>query len=808
MENKELFELTNPQKSIWYTEQFYAGTTVNNICVSGTLYGQIDEDILKQAINNVVRQNDSFRIHVVLDNDIVKQYISDYKEFNIDVEYVNTESEVIQLEKKEAEYKFDVIDSDLFKFKIAISKGNFACIILTVNHLIADSWALGLVIQEIIKNYNSIKNNEIFNPDTFSYLDYINSEKEYINSKKFTNDKSFWNQIFSTIPEQATIPGSINGVKNVSYKANRLGFELDKDIVSKINNFCRENNISTFNFFMAVFSIYIGRVSNIDDFVIGTPILNRSNFKEKHTTGMFINTVPVRFDNVSDGSFKNLASIVASKMMGILRHQKYSYNSILEDIRKEHGNIPNLYNILISYQVTKAFDSDLGNYKTDWIFNNYCANDFNIHIYDINDTGSLFIDYDYLVDKYSEDDVICIQNRIVNMVKQILANNDINSCDIDIVTPEEKDTILNVFNNTNVDFPRDKTVVDLFEEQVERTPDNIAVVFGEDKLTYRQLNEKANSLAFLLRNEYNIKRNDLVGIMINRSLEMFVAILAVLKAGGTYTPIDPNFPEERIKYMLENGNAKLLLTSNHLKDTVNFDNKLAIDLGNSNIYNLPNKNIENINEPDDLIYIIFTSGSTGLPKGVMLKNRNIVNFIFGMMKEFTFTNKDIIVSITTISFDIFVLESLMPLVNGLTVVIANEQEQTNIDLFNALCLKNNVNIIQTTPSRMQTFISSGSSTDFLKNVSHLLIGGEPFPSALLENLRKLSTAKIYNMYGPTETAVWSTLQDVTNEQNISIGKPIINTQCYVLDKNNMPLPYGVSGDLFIAGDGVSKRLFK
>ena len=808
MRNKELFELTNPQKSIWYTEQFYEGTTVNNICVSGTLYGKIDEDLLKQAINNVVKQNDSFRIHVIQEKNDVRQYIADYEKFNIDVEYINNESEVKQIEKSEAKFKFNIIDSDLFKFKLAISKGNFACIILTVNHLIADSWSLGLVIQEILKNYNALKNNEDFVPDTFSYLDYIKSEKEYKNSKKFENDKTFWNQTFSTIPEQATIPCSINGVKNVSYNAKRLGFELDRDIVSKINNFCRENGISTFNFFMAVFSIYIGRVSNIDDFVIGTPILNRSNFKEKHTTGMFISTVPVRFDNINDGSFKSLASNVATKLMGILRHQKYSYNSILEDIRKENGNIPNLYNITISYQITKAFDGSLGDYKTNWIFNNYCANDFNIHIYDINDTGSLLIDYDFLVDKYSKDDVINVNNRILYMISQILENGDINSRDIEIITPDEKNTILNVFNNNNSNYPRDCMVSQLFEKQVEKTPDNIAIVFGNDKLTYRQLNEKANSLAFLLRNEYNIKRNDLVGIMVNRSLEMFVAILAVLKAGGTYTPIDPNFPEERIKYMLENGNAKLLLTSNHLKDTVNFDNKLAIDLGNSNIYNLPNKNIENINNPEDLIYIIFTSGSTGLPKGVMLKNRNVVNFIFGMMKEFAFTNKDIIVSITTISFDIFVLESLMPLVNGLTVVIANEQEQTNIDLFNTLCLKNNVNIIQTTPSRMQTFISSGSSTDFLKNVTHLLIGGEPFPSALLENLRKLSNTKIYNMYGPTETAVWSTFQDVTNEQNISIGKPIINTQCYVLDKNNMPLPYGVSGDLFIAGDGVSKRLFE
>ena len=179
MVNKELFELTNPQKSIWYTEQFYEGTTVNNICVSGTLYGKIDEDLLKQAINNVVKQNDSFRIHVIQEKNDVRQYIADYEKFNIDVEYINNESEVKQIEKSEAKFKFNIIDSDLFKFKLAISKGNFACIILTVNQLIADSWSLGLVIQEIIKNYNALKNNEDFVPDTFSYLDYIKSEKEY-----------------------------------------------------------------------------------------------------------------------------------------------------------------------------------------------------------------------------------------------------------------------------------------------------------------------------------------------------------------------------------------------------------------------------------------------------------------------------------------------------------------------------------------------------------------------------------------------------------------------------------------------------
>ena len=664
MVNKELFELTNPQKSIWYTEQFYEGTTVNNICVSGTLYGKIDEDLLKQAINNVVKQNDSFRIHVIQEKNDVRQYIADYEKFNIDVEYINNESEVKQIEKSEAKFKFNIIDSDLFKFKLAISKGNFACIILTVNHLIADSWSLGLVIQEIIKNYNALKNNEDFVPDTFSYLDYIKSEKEYKNSKKFENDKTFWNQTFSTIPEQATIPCSINGVKNVSYNAKRLGFELDRDIVSKINSFCRENGISTFNFFMAVFSIYIGRVSNIDDFVIGTPILNRSNFKEKHTTGMFISTVPVRFDNINDVSFKSLASSVATKLMGILRHQKYSYNSILEDIRSKNGNIPNLYNILISYQITKAFDGSLGDYKTDWIFNNYCANDFNIHIYDINDTGSLLIDYDFLVDKYSKDDVINVNNRILYMIGQILENGDIISRDIEIITPDEKNKVLNVFNDTKVDYQLDKTVVDLFEEQVQKSPDNIAVVSNGKKLTYKELNEKANQLANYLINA-SVKSGDIVGIMTNRSVEMVIGLIAILKAGATYLPIDPDYPLQRISYMLDNSKSNIILVNDQTFDLIEGTyNKINISL-NQGLYNDLKKDNLNLKIlPDQLMYLIYTSGSTGNPKGVMLTHKNVHNFIVGMMQHIDFNSNKTMVSLTTICFDIFGLELWCSLTNG------------------------------------------------------------------------------------------------------------------------------------------------
>lgn len=808
MGNKELFELTNPQKSIWYTEQFYEGTTVNNICVSGTLYGKIDEELLKQAINNVVKQNDSFRIHVIQEKNDVRQYIADYEKFNIDVEYINNESEVKQIEKSEAKFKFNIIDSDLFKFKLAISKGNFACIILTVNHLIADSWSLGLVIQEIIKNYNALKNNEDFVPDTFSYLDYIKSEKEYKNSKKFENDKTFWNQTFSTIPEQATIPCSINGVKNVSYNAKRLGFELDRDIVSKINSFCRENGISTFNFFMAVFSIYIGRVSNIDDFVIGTPILNRSNFKEKHTTGMFISTVPVRFDNINDVSFKSLAGSVATKLMGILRHQKYSYNSILEDIRSKNGNIPNLYNILISYQITKAFDGSLGDYKTDWIFNNYCANDFNIHIYDINDTGSLLIDYDFLVDKYSKDDVINVNNRILYMIDQILENGDIISRDIEIITPDEKNKVLNVFNDTKVDYQLDKTVVDLFEESVDLYPEKTALICNNIAYSYSELNEYANILANILINKYNVKPNDIVGIMLKRSPELIIGLIAILKCGATYLPIDPDYPEERINYMLENSGTKLVLVDNFTEESVSVKyTKVNIKLTSKVYVDYPDESKFNLNiklNPNSLMYLIYTSGSTGKPKGVMLSHKNVNNFITGMKNIIDFSPEKTMVSLTTVCFDIFGLELWCSLSSGLTVVLANENEQNNIKELNSLCLKNNVNMIQTTPSRYLSLLSGSNELDFAKNISDVLVGGESLSKNVLRLLQSTFEADIYNMYGPTETTIWSTVKHISADDNlITIGTPIANTKCFVLDDNMHLLPPFTPGNLYIGGDGVS-----
>lgn len=784
-----VYNLTNPQKSIWFTEQFYKGTPIENITGCVIVLEKLNLKALQKAINLFVKSNDSFRLKFTVKDDKPLQYLSSFSEFEIENVMVNTDEDIKDIENEMSNTPFEVLDNLLFSFKTFTFPDGHGGFVITAHHLISDAWTAGLVVNEIMDYYEKIINSQIIDNKNPSYLDYITSEQEYLNSEKFNKDKEFWNEIFKTVPEVATIP-SIN-VENsnssLSCKAKRKQFVIPKETMNLINEFCKQNKASAFNFFMAVLAIYLSRVSSLDDFTIGTPILNRGNFKEKQTTGMYISTIPFRISINHKISFAEFLSNISADFSKIFRHQKYPYQYLLEDLRKKDSSIPNLYNILLSYQNVRSNKqtSDI-NYESSWVGNNFISDDIDIHLYDMNDTGDINIAYDYLISKYSIDDICSIHARFLYIINQVLENNDITLNEIEIVTPDEKKKILYDFNNTSADYPRDKTITQLFEEQVEKTPDNIAVVFEDQKLTYRELNQRANSLASYLRSQ-KIGRNDIVGIMVNRSLEMIISIVAVLKSGACYIPIDPEYPQDRIEYMLNNSSAKLLLTFKRLENKVTFDNKLFVELDNE-LYNSNKDNLININKPDDLAYIIYTSGSTGKPKGVMLKHSNINNFIQGMCNVVDFNSRKTIVSVTTISFDIFVLESLLPLEKGLKIVIANENEQNDARLFNSLCLENNVNIIQTTPSRFQFLISNSNELNYLESITDILVGGESFPKMLLEKLQQLTKANIYNVYGPTETTVWSTVKNLTDETSITIGKPISNTRCYILDNNKKLLP--------------------
>ncbi len=807
MSEKEMFALTNPQKSIWGMERFYQGTNINNICATLIINMDVDIEKLNKAINIFIQNNKSFGLNFKVVNGELKQYFRELEPIQFECFNLKDKNEARKLAEETVEELFDIEGERLFKFKLIKLENNYGGFVVMTHHLISDAATMGLVGREITEIYGKIISGENIEEKEYSYKQYLADEQEYLQSPKYLKDKEYWTETYATIPEVATIPSVLDSSHpTLNGKSKREEFVLNRDLLNKISEFCVQNKISNFNFFMAVYAIYLSRVSNLKDFVIGTPILNRTNFKEKHTTGMFINTAPLRIKIEDNIDFISFVKSISQGSMAMLRYQKYSYQMLLEELRKNKGNLPALYDVMLSYQVTKASDSTSKiPYETDWIQNTTISNGIYIHLHDNDDEGTLKVDYDYQLERYTKQDMINMHNRILHIINQILENTNCLEKNIEIVTPEEKEQILNVFNNTEFNYQRDKTIVDLFEKQVEKTPNNVAVVCGDEQITYKQLNEKANILANYLVSQ-GVTDNKTVAILLNRSISMIIAILSVVKAGATYIPIDISYPEKRVKYILENSNAQVVLTNDKSGEISSFEQKIInVDFENNYLKNGNKSNLNKKINRDDNLYIIYTSGSTGNPKGVIITHGNMRNFIEGMQEKIEFTEAKTMLSVTTISFDIFGLELYCSLLNGMKLVIANEEEQLNPRLLKELCLKNDVSIIQTTPSRINALTEDKEAKEYFENFTEVLVGGESFPKALLEKLRKITKARIYNVYGPTETTVWSTIKEITDK--ITIGRPIVNTTCYILDENMNFLPINTPGCLYIGGEGVSKGYY-
>ena len=799
--------LTNSQKSIWVTEQYYIGSSINNICGTAIIKEKVDFNKLEEAIRTVCKKHDNFWLEFKLNDGDVKQVLSERKSIQICTINIASEKELEKEREKIVRTTFKLENSKLFNFyifKFLDGKGAF---MLNIHHLISDAWTLALICNEIIKTYSQLRQNkEIETKAIYSYIDYIKSEKEYQKSEKFNKDKQYWVERFNVIPEVATIPGNKKeDVDACSPRGRRQQYKINEVDVKKIKEYCKENKVSLYNFFMAVYAIYIGEISNLDEFVVGTPILNRTNFKEKKAAGMFVNIAPFKISMNEELDFKTFVKNISLDSMDMLKHQKYSYQCLLEELRKKDTNIPNLYNILLSYQITNAQQSE-GDipYKTEWTFNGCCAENIDIQIYDLNDTGSLNIAYDYKTSIYEKKDIEKIHRRIFNIIEQVMAKDDIKLKEIDIVTSDEKEKIVYELNKTELEYDEHIPFIKYFETQVEKTPEEIAIVFQNKKMTYRELNERANSLAYKLR-ENGVENNSVVGILLERSFEMLISMLAVLKSGGSYIPIAPDYPRDRIEYMLEDSEANIILTSQNRR---NLADKKLINVKDEKIYEIHKENLENISNPEDLSYLIYTSGSTGTPKGVMLKQKNLSNF-YNSMKNLIEYLKDEkshkILSITTVSFDIFGFETLMSLTRGLTVYLTNENEQKMTSEIERIIRENDVEIMQTTPSVMKFHLDNVSNKNNLKSLKYIMLAGEPLPKTLVDKIKEIiPDVTIYNVYGPSETTIFSTVANVTDKNIITIGKPINNTQIYILNKNKKILPQGTIGEIYISGDGVGK----
>ena len=765
--------LTKPQKLIYDMEK-YAGGAISVICGGMLIRGEKETAEMQAAVNELYRLNDALRIRVSESDGTASQKITEYTEQNIPVLRFESKAELDSYAEKYAKTPLDFY-GNLCEVSIVVLPEQYG-LLVKLHHIIGDAWTLSLLGTQ----FNRLMNGETV--EAYSYADYVQTEEKYLESKRYERDKAFFIEQFKKCDEVTYI----NEKQSDSLNARRKTIVIDKEHTSLINSFAEENGTSAFMLFTAALSGYMNRTKmNAEKFYIGTAVLNRSGNKEQNTVGMFINTVPMLIELDNEKSFLDNLSSVEGTALSVFRHERYNYGDVLTDIRKEFNFGEKLYDTMISYQNAKVAGADV---ETTWYHSGEQSESLQMHIDDRDSEGIFRVHYDYLTEKFTEDEIEKIHRHICNLLFDGIANPNKKLHELSILTPEERQKLLYTFNDTAVEYPKDKCVHRLFEEQVERTPDKTAIIACDKTLTYKEVNEEANRIAHSLI-EKGVGAGDIVAFALPRRSYLIAAMFGILKSGAAYLPIDPDYPQDRIEYMLDDSKAKLYITEKDIDSLLKNDNADNPNVAMSS---------------DSICYCIYTSGSTGKPKGVLIRHRNLVNFCDNNNNNyqcFAAREGNILLSVFKACFDAFGVDTMLMVLNGKTIVLANEASLSNSDVLGKLGLQYDVDIIHATPTVIKTHLSSSKYLNIIKKAKAIMVAAEPFPNELLQFIKANSSAEIFNGYGPSETTIGVSFGDLTSF-DITIGKPIANTQIYIVDKYMRICPIGVTGELCIAGDGV------
>lgn len=793
------YNLTKPQESIWFSDQF-SNVPANNIM--GTMFFKKDIDIalLKEAISLTVKNNEALRTKLVMKKEetILKQYFDDTLEFDIPVIDLSSDSmdKFKQLQKEFSAEKFNLLGNYLFHFLIVILPNDEIAFIGKFHHIIADAWSLGLFIDNVAVNYTKLAKKGIdYSLVSGNYTDFIKRESSYLTSNTYLENQNFWVNKLKNVE-----PISLKTNLKNSYIAKRSVFSIDKNTSVKLGDFCKTQKISPYTLFLAALQIYLYRFTSQSDFSLASPILNRTG-KEKSVMGMFVNMISFYMHTEPDMTVLELLNTLSKEVFSCLKNSKYPYMDLLNDLKKFDSS--NSYNIVFSFQNMRPKNTikNLVKYRIEWDFSGYSYDQLAINVTDLNNDGTYSLEYDYLVDLFSAEEISYMHSRIFTILQNIIQNPNVKISDISILSKEEEQKVLTYSAGKKLEYDKSETIVKLFEQAVENYPNQKALVHKDISLIYSDLSNMVNVIA----NSISSKEiyNSRIAVMCRKSIYMVAALLGVMKSGNCYIPIDPEYPNDRIEYIMENSDCKLLITTTDLKDK--FSNKPNIildDLDFNSKINFADKSL-----PDMLAYMIYTSGTTGKPKGVKIKHKNIVNTLIWRKNYYQFSPKDAVIQIPSFSFDSSVEDIFTPLISGSTLVMPTSSK-LDINSISEDILNNKITHFLVVPSLYKVLLNE--KADCLQYLNIITIAGESFPMALIkEHFHKLPHVRIVNEYGPTENSVCSTYYEMKHTDNtIYIGRAIDNCYTYCLDANLNLLPLGSEGELYVSGPGVAEGYFK
>ncbi len=792
------YPATDAQKRLWLLSQMDGGTQAYQIAGALELSGNVNIENFESAFRRVVSRHEILRTYFqqTPQEDLV-QYIIPVTDFNYEIEsldlsgYVDSDVRFQEYVKDQQENAIRLSQAPLFRASIIKVDTNKYIFFILLHHIIGDGWSLENLTSEVVENYRMIEAGEIslVEPLTVQFKDYAVWLKDQLDASAIAKDKAYWMDTFSGPVVPLQLPSFKSRPLVKTYNGNKIRFTYSETTLNKLKEFSKLNQVTLFMTLFSGVKSLLARYSNQSDITIGTPIAGRSHPDLEEQIGLYLNTLAVRSEIDANDSFLTVLQQEKQLLLGAYAHQNFPFDSLVEELNMERDTSRSaLFDIIVALQSHQQLSKFQHQREVnDMVIANYdlprATAQFDI-AFTFVEEGCLFLDIEYNTDIYEADFMETMYLHLGNLFTTVLKNVETRIGDIDFISPNENILLLEEFNDTDAPHNKDLTILDLFSKRVAETPSNIAVVYEGTEITYQILEEQSNKLAHYILQNYEISNEDLIAVQLERSDWLIIAMLAILKTGAAYVPIDVDYPESRIEFIIDDTKTKLVL-NDHLLSAF------------SKVDGLPNRPPMKEITGANLAYVIYTSGSTGKPKGVMVEHSSLVNLCEWHIRNYNVTEQSRGTLFAGIAFDACVWEIYPYLVAGATLYPINKNEiRLDIERLSSFLRTEQITHAYLPSKICQDMVEKGISN--LDTV--ILTGGEALKYS------KATDLQIYNNYGPTENTVVTTYFNCSDhtDENIPIGKPIDNTRVYVVSKNMKLQPIGVIGELCISGSGLSR----
>ncbi|MEH1889739.1 MAG: amino acid adenylation domain-containing protein [Nostoc sp.] len=800
--------LSYAQQRLWFLDQLQPNSSFYNIPIALHLVGTLKVAALEQSLREIIDRHEALRTNFVIVDGKASQIIQIQTNWTVSVVELQhlspAEQEIArqQLAQEQALLPFDLANQALVRATLVVLSETEHVLLVCMHHIVSDGWSMGVFVKELAVLYNAYSQGQPLPlaPLPIQYADFAIWQRNWLQGDILQTQLSYWQQQLANAPALLSLPADRPRPAVQTFNGAHQEFTLSKELTARLAQLSQQQGVTLFMTLLAAFDTLLYRYTGQEDILVGSPIANRDRSEIEGLIGFFVNALVMRTNLAGNPSFSELLTRVREMAMDGYAHQNLPFEMLVEALQPERdlGHTP-LFQVVFMLQNTDVQQVELTGLTVSSLPIESATAKFDLGLSMENTTQGLVGVWEYNTDLFDGSTIERMMGHFVTLLSAIVANPQQRISQLLLLTQIEQQQLLVEWNNTQADYPQDLYIHQLFEEQVQRTPNAVAIVFDNQQLTYHQLNAKANQLAHYLRS-LGVKPDVLVGICVERSLEMVVGLLGILKAGGAYVPLDPDYPTERLRFMLEDAQVSVLLTQQRLIDRLpeHQANLVCLDEVWEQIAQNNQDNPTSGVRAFHLANVIYTSGSTGKPKGVMVEHKGLCNLAQAQIQTFGLTSDSRILQFASLSFDASIWEVVMAWGSGATLYLGTKESLLlGIPLIERL-RDYSITHVTLPPSALAVM-----PIEELPALQTIIVAGE---ACSVELIRQWSTGRnFFNAYGPTEATVCATIAKCTdNDEKISIGRAIANTQVYILDKNLQPVPIGVPGELHIGGVGLAR----